>query len=103
MPPRAYRFHDGQQGSALAIRVLPRAGRNEIAGVMADGTVRIRLTAAPVDGEANEQLLRFLAQKLKVPKSRIEIVAGLSGRNKLVAVRGLDAAGLHRRIAALLL
>ncbi len=102
MPARGNRFHDGQQGAALAVRVVPRAGRTEIAGVMTDGTVKIRLTAAPVDGEANEQLVRFLADTLKVPKSRIEIVAGETGRNKLVAVRGMDAAGLQRRIASLL-
>jgi hypothetical protein len=69
---------------------------------MADGTVKIRLTAAPVDGEANKQLIRFLAEVLKIPQSRIEIVAGASGRDKIVSVLGLDAATLQRRIATLL-
>ena len=97
-----HRFHDARHGAALAVRVLPRAGRNEIAEVMADGTVKIRLTAAPVDGEANKQLVRFLAEALKVPHSRIEIVAGATGRDKIVSVLGLDAATLHARITALL-
>ena len=86
----------------MAVRVLPRASRNEIAEVMADGTVKIRLTAAPVDGEANKQLIRFLAAALKIPASRIEIIAGAAGRQKIVSVLGLDAATLQRRIAALL-
>ena len=102
MPQSQHRFHDARHGAALAVRVSPRAGRTEIAEVMADGTVKIRLTAAPVDGEANQQLIRFLADALKVPRSRIEIVAGATGRDKIVSVLGLDAATLQRRIAALL-
>ena len=102
MPRRKIHLHDGQVGSALAVRVVPRAGRNEISEVMEDGTVKIRLAAAPADGEANAQLVAFLAESLKVPKSRIEIVAGLTGRNKLVSVLGLDAESLQQRLAALL-
>ena len=101
MPQSEHRFHDARHGAALAVRVLPRASRNEIAEVMADGTVKIRLTAAPVDGEANKQLILFLAEALKIPASRIEIVAGAAGRHKIVSVLGLDAATLQRRIAAL--
>ncbi len=100
MPKRGYRLHDGKVGSALAVRVTPRASRNEVVEVMSDGTVRIRITASPVDGEANAQLLAFLAQVLNVPKSRLEIVAGLSGRDKLVSVLDMDADTAHRRIVA---
>lgn len=100
MPKRSYRLHDGKVGSALAVRVTPRASRNEIVEVMADGTVRIRITASPVDGEANAQLLAFLAEVLNVPKSRLEIVAGLSGRDKLISVLDMDADTAHKRIVA---
>jgi uncharacterized protein (TIGR00251 family) len=93
-------LHDGKAGSALAVRVTPRAGRNRIAEVLGDGTVKIHLMAAPTDGEANEQLVTFLAKTLKVAKSNIEIVAGASGRNKLISIVGLDAATLHKRIVA---
>ena len=68
---------------------------------MDDGSVKIRLTAAPVDGEANAQLIAFLADALNVPKSKVEIVAGLTSRNKLVSVLGLDAASLQTRLTAL--
>jgi uncharacterized protein (TIGR00251 family) len=97
---RKFRLHDGKTGSALAVRVTPRANRNRIAEVMSDGTVRIHLTAAPVDGEANEKLIAFLAKTLDIAKSRIEIVAGSSGRDKLISIVGMDAATLHARISA---
>jgi uncharacterized protein (TIGR00251 family) len=83
------------------VRVIPRAARNQIAELMDDGRVKIRLTAAPVDGEANQQLIRFLAEVLQVPRSAIEIVGGLSSRDKLVTVLGLDAETLQQRILAL--
>lgn len=100
MSDRKHRLHDGKTGSALAVRVTPRAGRNRIAEVLSDGTVKIQLTAAPVDGEANEKLITFLAKILKVAKSNVEIVAGETGRNKLVSIVGVDAATLHERILA---
>ncbi len=100
MPKRNYRLHDGRVGSALAVRVTPRASRNEVVEVSSDGTVRVRITAAPVDGEANAKLVAFLAEVLNVPKSRLEIVAGLTGRDKLISVLDMDAATVHKRIVA---
>jgi uncharacterized protein (TIGR00251 family) len=98
MAPRKYRLHDGQKGAALAIRVTPRSSKNEIAEILSDGTVRIRLTAPPVEGKANEALVAFLAEILDVPASKVEIVAGATGRDKLVSVIDLDADTLHSRI-----
>jgi len=93
-----YHLHDGKKGSALAIRVTPRARRNEIVEIMSDGTVRIRLTAPPAEGKANEALIDFLANVLDVSKSRIEIVAGVTGRDKLVSVLDMDAEVVHQKI-----
>jgi uncharacterized protein (TIGR00251 family) len=98
MAPRKYRLHDGQKGAALAIRVTPRSSKNEIAEILSDGTVRIRLTTPPVEGKANEALVAFLAEILDVPASKVEIVAGATGRDKLVSVIDLDADTLHSRI-----
>jgi uncharacterized protein (TIGR00251 family) len=67
-------------GAALAVRVTPRASKNRIVEVLGDGTVKIQLTAPPVDGEANAKLIAFLAAVLDISKSRIEIVAGATGR-----------------------
>ncbi len=93
-----FHLHHGDKGAALAIRVTPRASRNEISEILSDGTVRIRLMAPPVEGKANEALVSFLADVLDVPRSKIEIVAGETGRDKLVSILGLDAESVHARI-----
>ena len=98
MTPRAYHLHNGQKGSALAIRVTPRASRNEIVEILNDGTVKIRLTAPPVEGKANQALVVFLAEVLDLPPNRIEIVAGATGRDKLVSILDLDTETVHQRI-----
>ncbi len=99
---RRFEFHNGRGGTALTVRVIPRAARDELAGVLDDGTLRIRLTAPPVDNKANEALIRFLARLLRVPKGNIEIVAGHTGRNKLVSILDLDPEEAERRIMAAL-
>lgn len=95
---RKYVLHDGKRGSALALRVTPRAGRNEIVGLLTDGTIKVHIAAAPVDAEANKELVAFLAEVLGVPKSRVEIVAGSTGRDKLVSVLDMDVETAHQRI-----
>lgn len=91
MAQRSYHLHNGKKGSAIAVRVTPRAKKNEIVEVLNDGSVRIRLAVTPVEGNANDVLANFLAEILGVPKSKIEIVAGLNGRDKLVSVLDMDA------------
>jgi uncharacterized protein (TIGR00251 family) len=71
----------------LRILVQPRASRSEIVGPHGDA-LKVRLAAPPVDGAANEELVRLLAREYKVPKSAIEIVAGLSSRRKTIRIRG---------------
>lgn len=91
-------LRDGKRGAALAIRVTPRARKNEISEILSDGTVKIRLTAPPVDGKANEALIEFLAEVLDVAARNIEIVAGHTGRKKLVSILGVHAETVQRRI-----
>ncbi|MEW6094134.1 MAG: DUF167 domain-containing protein [Chloroflexota bacterium] len=98
MQERQFHLHDGKKGAALAVRVTPRARKNEIVEVLNDGTVKIRLTAPPVNGKANVALLKFLAEVLEVPVSRLEVVAGATGRDKLISVVDMDAITLHRKI-----
>ena len=98
MASRKYHLHDGKKGAALAVRVTPRANQNEIIEITSDGTVKIRLTAPPVDGKANEALIDFLAEILEVPRSKIDIVAGTTGRDKLVSFLDLDVETVHARI-----
>ena len=100
MSNRKFQMHGGQKGSALAIRVTPRASSNEIAEVLDDGTVRVRLAAPPTDNEANEALLEFLSEILGVAKSRLDIVAGNVGRDKLISIVDMDVDTAHQRIVA---
>jgi len=95
---RKFRFHDGKSGAALAIRVTPRASRDEIAEIMPDGSIRVRLTAPPVEGKANKALIKFLSKVLGVPPSRLEIIAGETGRDKLISVVDMDAETAQRKI-----
>jgi len=98
MTPRDFHLHDGKMGSALALRITPRASKNEIVEVLSDGTVKVHLTAPPVEGQANEALLKFLSGILDVPVSSLDIVAGVGGRDKLISVTGMDASVLHKKI-----
>ncbi|HJR78785.1 MAG TPA: DUF167 domain-containing protein [Anaerolineales bacterium] len=100
MSDRKFRLHGGQKGSALAVRVTPRASRNEIVEMLEDGTIKVRLAAPPVDDQANRALIEFLSDILGVPKSRLDIVAGATGRDKLVAVLDMDVETAHQRIVA---
>jgi uncharacterized protein (TIGR00251 family) len=89
---------DGKSGAALAIRVTPRAARNEIVEILPDQTIKVRLTAPPVEGKANEALIEFLAEVMGVAKSRIEIVAGVTGRDKLVTIMDMRSEDAQARI-----
>ena len=100
MSDRKFKMHGGQKGSALAIRVTPRASSNEIAELLDDGTIRVRLAAPPTDNEANEALLAYLSEILGVAKSRLDIVAGNVGRDKLISIVDMDVDTAHQRIVA---
>ena len=100
MADRKFNLHSGQKGSALAVRVTPRASRNEIVEVLDDGTIKVRIAAPPTDEEANTALIEFLAEILGVPKSRLDIVAGVAGRDKLISVVDMDVETAHQRIVA---
>lgn len=69
----------------LALRIQPKASRDEIAGVQ-DGRLKVRITAPPVDGEANRHLQAFLAKTLKVAKSKVILLSGETGREKRVRI-----------------
>lgn len=70
----------------LAVRVIPRSSKNEIVGTMADGSLKVKLTAAPVDGAANEALIELLSEKFDLPKHCITILRGLKSKNKVVEI-----------------
>ena len=83
---------DGEGGTRLRVRVTPRAKRTALAGLVeTDGkpALAIRLAAPPVDGAANQALIRFLADALALPKSAVRIASGETSRFKTVSLAGL--------------
>jgi len=87
-------------GVRFDLRVSPRASRDAIGGVH-DGALRVRITAPPVDGEANAAIIEALSKALKVPKRAVTIVAGATSKTKRVKVDGVtpeDVRALVRRL-----
>lgn len=82
---------------SLAVRVAPRASRNELAGVEA-GALKVRLTAPPVEGAANQALVKLLAKTLGVAKGKVMVISGEHSRNKRVLVEGLGLDELRGRL-----
>ena len=75
----------------FSVRVQPRAAASEVSGVHGDA-LKVRLSAPPVDGAANEALVDLLAERLGVPRRAVRIVSGATARTKTVEVDGVDAA-----------
>ena len=92
-------LRDTADGLTLRVRVQPRASKDALGGER-DGALVVRLCAAPVEGAANEALARFLGRTLGIAPSAVRVVRGLTGRSKLVAVAGLDAAAARERLGA---
>ncbi len=83
------------QVAKLVVHVVPRAKVTEVAGRHGDA-IRIRLAAPPVDGAANVELVRFLAERLDVSRGAVAIVRGATARRKTVAVQGVTAEAAGR-------
>ena len=95
---RKFEITDAKRGAAFTVRVVTRAQRNEIVGVQEDRSLKIRLTAPAADGQANEALIKFLAERLGVAESAIEIVAGRDNRDKWISVEGITTAEAEERL-----
>ncbi len=91
-------FHSGKKGTAIAVRVIPRSSRNEIAEVMSDGSVKIRLNSTPEDDKLNTTLVSFLSGILGVAVSNIEVIGGVTSHSKLVSILDLDSGTAQERI-----
>jgi uncharacterized protein len=82
----------------VTVKVHPRARRSSITGRFGEAW-KLDLAAPPVDGKANEECVRFFAELAGVPRSRVRIVSGATGRMKLVEVEGVPQAELDARLA----
>jgi uncharacterized protein (TIGR00251 family) len=86
-----------QPQATLSVRVQPRASRNEVTGLVGD-QLKIKLTAPPVEGAANDACLAFLAKLLDLPPSRLSIIQGARSRNKVVRITGLTQMEVTARL-----
>jgi uncharacterized protein (TIGR00251 family) len=90
-------YSENDRGLTFAVRVIPRASRTEIAGEY-NGALKIRITAPPVAGAANRELIRLLAKVFKLPQNAVEIVSGAASNSKIVYIVGGDSARLENLI-----
>ena len=90
----------GGDSATLRVRVIPRSGRTALAGRRGEALI-VRLAAAPVDGAANDTLIRFLSDLLDRPRRDFSIVAGEKSRDKRIQIAGLSADQLTARLTAL--
>lgn len=90
-------IHDTPAGATFTVKIHPRARKNAITGEVGD-TLKLSLTAPPVEGRANDACIEFLANLLKVPRSSVTIASGQNNRSKVIRVSGLSADELQKRL-----
>jgi len=79
------------------VRVIPRASKSEIVGIH-DGALKIRISAPPVDGAANVEIIRFLAKTFGVSKSNVFILSGETSKNKRIKIANLSKSSFEEKI-----
>jgi uncharacterized protein YggU (UPF0235/DUF167 family) len=94
-----FRFPDRMHRSEVrfGVRLTPRGGTDRVEGVSDEGVLQARVSAPPVGGAANSALIRLLADELDVSRTAVRLVAGATGRHKLVVVEGVSAEGIVAR------
>jgi uncharacterized protein (TIGR00251 family) len=86
----ALKLTSSSQGVSFLVKVVPGASRNSVVGVEGE-FLKVRLTAPPVEGRANHALIELMSKLLRVPKSRVHILTGLSSKQKSLLVENYEA------------
>jgi len=81
---------DTKAGAVLSVYIQPKASTTECVGIHG-AAIKIRVTAPPVDGAANDELIRFLASRLSIPVTSVQILSGAGGRHKRIVIKGASA------------
>jgi uncharacterized protein len=92
-----FKITKAEEGAAFAVHVVPQSAENEVVGKHGDA-LKIRLTAKSASGIANDNLIEFLAEQLKIDRKNIEIAAGESSSEKMVVVVGLTPVEVENRL-----
>jgi uncharacterized protein YggU (UPF0235/DUF167 family) len=99
MPLKFEKITDAHRGAAFGVRIVIRTSKVEIAGVHEDGVLKIRLTEAHDAGAADKQLVQFLAEKLNINPSQLEVISASDKKNeKLILVDGLSPQDVEARL-----
>lgn len=96
-----WRVETTNKGIQFKIKVQPRASKNEITGLQGDA-LKIRLTAPPVDGEANAACIKFLADYFRVHRKQVSIVSGLTSQHKIIEIEGFTQEELTNSLKKLI-
>jgi uncharacterized protein (TIGR00251 family) len=88
---------DGERGTLVTVQVQPGSSRTECVGIHGDA-IKIRLAARPIDGAANDELIRFIAERCAVPRANVQLYTGATGRRKRLFVKGVTAESLLARL-----
>lgn len=86
-----------QSQARINVQVSPNARHNEVVGFESD-ILKVKVAAPPLQGKANKELIKFLSQTLKVNRGSITIERGLTSRNKIIAITGLDRTEIVKRL-----
>ena len=81
----------------MTVQVQPGSSRTECVGIHGDA-IKIRLAARPIDGAANDELIRFIAERCAVPRANVQLYTGATGRRKRLFVKGVTAESLLARL-----
>jgi uncharacterized protein (TIGR00251 family) len=84
--------------SSITVRVSPKSCRSGVSGWMDDGTLKVKVLAAPEGGRANIELLRVVAEELRIPVRNVTIESGITSTTKTLKIQGLDEDEVKRRL-----
>jgi uncharacterized protein len=87
------------QGITLTFHVIPASKRNQLVGYLADGSLKIKIKAKPIEGRANSEIINFLAGLFEIKKSEIDIISGQTSRNKIVRIHGINKITFEKKIS----
>lgn len=91
---------DSSSGVTFTVRVQPRARKNAITGVVGDA-LKLGLTAPPIEGRANEAVIRFFADLFEIPRASVTIASGATSRTKVLRIAGVSKEAVQDRLSSI--
>jgi len=92
-----------QRFATLEVKVITGAKQNEICEFLADGALKLKIHAKPIEGKANQEIIEFLSEKLQVSRTDLDIVRGEHSKRKILRFKGIGQADLQKRLEKLII